>query len=283
MKLTKINSYEYKKRNIAIWNEIAPRYHKRWASSGSGPFESTKKIVQLVKVKNGSKVLDVACGTGTVTKKLSEKVGKSGYVIGTDTSITAIKIAKKWNQKKSNLHFVNADAEKFSFKEKFDVITCQYGLFFFPNASRALKNMKKNLADSGILGISVHGHKDRVPFFGNILDAVTQFIPDYIPPGTPSLDRYGTKKALREEVQKAGFSNISVRNFVFKYKPGSFDDYWSNYLKYVARPIREKLYSLKRNERKELKETVRQNTQPYTKRNGIIEFPWEVLILTAKN
>ena len=53
-----------------------------------------------------------------LNKKLREKVGKSGYVIGADTSVTAIKIAKKWNGKKDpNVLFVNADAENFSFKK----------------------------------------------------------------------------------------------------------------------------------------------------------------------
>ena len=279
--MIKIEPNDYKQKNMVIWNEISPRYHKRWASSNSGPFQSTKKLVELVNVKNGNKILDVACGTGVVTKKLGEEIGNTGYVIGVDTSITAIKIAKK-NNGNLNLHFVNADAEKFSFKDKFDIITCQYGLFFFPNAKKALKNMKNSLRKSGTLGISVHGHKNKVPFFGSILDAVTKYIPDYIPPGTPSLDRYGTKKALSDEVKNAGFTKISVRDFVFKFTPGSFDEYWTNYLRYVAKPIKEKLNALEKSQRKELKEAVKENTKKYTKRNGIIEFPWEVLILTAK-
>lgn len=124
---------------MTIWNEVAPRYHKRWASEDKGPFASTKKLVDLVDIKKGNKVLDVACGTGVVTKKITQKIGKTGYVIGADTSITAIKIAKKWNNKTSNLFFVNADAENLSFKEKFNVITCQYALFF----SKCLKSPKK--------------------------------------------------------------------------------------------------------------------------------------------
>ena len=277
-----MNPYEYKQRNITIWNELAPRYHKRWASSNSGPFQSTKKLVELINVEKGIKALDIACGTGVVTKKLGEKIGKEGYVVGVDTSIIAIKLAKKFN-KNPNLHFVNIDAEKFSFQEKFDVVTCQYGLFFFPNAKNALKNMKNSLKESGTLGISVHGRKDKVPFFGNILDAVTEYIPDYVPPGTPSLDRYGTKKALRDEIKKAGFSKISVKDFVFKYSPGNFEDYWKNYLRYVAKPIKQKLNKLEKSQKRDLKEKIRQNTKQHTKRNGIIEFPWEVLILTAKN
>ena len=56
-----------------------------------------------------------------------------------------------------------------------------------------------------------------------------------------------------------------------------------NYLRYVAKPLKEKLSSLEKEKKIELKENVRKNTLQYTKRNGIIEFPWEVLILTAKN
>jgi hypothetical protein len=35
--------------------------------------------------------------------------------------------------------------------------------------------------------------------------------------------------------------------------------------------------------RKELKDTVRENVKPFTLKNKTIEFPWEVLILTAQN
>nr|WP_255465075.1 methyltransferase domain-containing protein [Nitrosopumilus sp. b3] len=275
-------SLEYKKRNMSIWNEVAPRYHKRWASVSEGPFQSTSKLVELVNISKGDSVLDVASGTGVVTKEIRKKVGSLGYVIGADTSSTAINIARKWNGKKSNLDFLNIDAENFSFSKKFDIITCQYALFFFPNASKALKNMRNSLKKSGKIGISVHGKREKVPFFSNILDSVTKFIPDYIPPGSPDLDRFGTKSALREEISKAGFSKISVKEFVFHYSPGKFEDYWKNYIKYVAKPLKTKLDELESSKRKELKEMVKEKTSQYTKKDGNILFPWQVLILTAK-
>ncbi len=137
----KFNPTEYKKRNISIWNEVAPRYHKRWASINQGPFQSTSKLIQLLDINRGERVFDLACGTGVVTKKISQKVGNSGIVIGGDTSITAIKTAKKWIGSQLNLDFVNIDAENFNFSKQFDIITCQYALFFFPNAQKALKNI----------------------------------------------------------------------------------------------------------------------------------------------
>jgi ubiquinone/menaquinone biosynthesis C-methylase UbiE len=279
----KFNHTEYKKRNITIWNEVAPRYHKRWASINQGPFQSTSKLIQCLDVNKGDNVFDLACGTGVVTKKIKQKVGRRGYVVGGDTSITAIKTAKKWVGVQTNLDFVNMDAENFSFSKQFDIITCQYALFFFPNAQKALKNIKKNLRKTGKLGITVHGAAEKVPFFNSIFDAVTKFIPDYTPPGSPDLDRFGTKTSLKKEVRKAGFSKIIVKNFEFKFNPGTFEDYWRNYLRYVAKPLKEKLDTLDRIKRKELKDTVRENVKPYTLKNKKIEFPWEVLILTAKN
>jgi len=278
----KLKHSEYKQRNMKIWNEVAPRYHKRWASVSVGPFQSTAKLIELVNINKGNTVLDLACGTGVVTKKILNKVGNSGYVVGADTSITAIKIAKKWNERKSNLDFVNIDAEKFYFSKNFDVVTCQYALFFFPNAQKALKNMRNSLKKSGKIGVSVHGSNERVPFFSSILDSVIQFIPDYLPSGAPNLDRFGTKSALRKEISRVGFSKIIVKEFVFHYSPGKFEDYWRNYIKYIAKPLKEKLDRLEYSKRKELKQLVKEKTIQYTKKNGEILFPWQVLILTAK-
>jgi ubiquinone/menaquinone biosynthesis C-methylase UbiE len=278
----KLEHTEYKQRNIKIWNEIAPRYHKRWAGVNQGPFQSTSKLVELVNVNKGDRILDLACGTGAVTKKIIDKIENTGHVIGADSSVTAIKIAKKWNGRKRNLDFVIIDAEKFNFYHKFDIITCQYALFFFPNAQKALKNIRNSLKKTGTIGISVHGHKDKVPFFSSILDAITKFIPDYVPPCTPNLDRFGTKKSLYNVIKNAGFSKISIKDFTFRYSPGNFEDYWNNYLKYIAKPLKEKLNALDYSQRKELRLTVKQNTIPYTKRNEMIVFPWQVLILTAK-
>ena len=96
------------------------------------------------------------------------------------------------------------------------------------------------------------------------------------------LEYFGTKSALYNEVRKAGFSKISIKDFTFSYSPGNFEDYWKNYLKYIAKPLIEKLDTLDKSQRSELKQTVRQNTNPYTKKNEMIKFPWQVLILTAK-
>ena len=190
----KFDSNSYKKNITNIWNEVAPRYHKRFANKDSGPFESSSKLVEQAKIKHGQSVLDIACGTGAVTKKISNKVGFTGTVIGTDVSFKAIQVAKKWIGSKKNLDFVVADAENLFFEKKFDAITCQYGIFFFSDTIKVLKNLKKHLKKNGSLAISVHGEGDTVPFFTVIFNAVQKYIPDLVPPDTPNFDRFGNKK-----------------------------------------------------------------------------------------
>ena len=112
-----------------VWNEVAPNYHKRWAKNEIGPFNVTNGLIKSAKIKSGQKVLDLACGTGLVTKKILNKVGKNGEVYGIDSSYSALKIAKKWVGDKKNIHFVRGDAETIEFNTKFDVITCQFALF----------------------------------------------------------------------------------------------------------------------------------------------------------
>lgn len=272
---------EYKKRMINTWNEIAPRYHKRWAGKSVGPFQSTQKLVKMAKLHRGDLVLDLACGTGAVTREIISKIGRSGHVIGADTSTTALSIAKK-SLKTKNVDFVILDAENFAFNQKFDIITCQYALFFFPNAVKALSNIKKSLRKSGTLVIATHGAGDTVPYFSSILDPVQKYIPDYIPYGAPDLDRFGTRGGLKKAIEKAGFSHITIQEHKFWYSPGTFSKYWSDYLKYLAQPLKEKLDKLTPKQKTELQKTIKQKTAPYTK-NGVIKFPWKVLILSAKN
>jgi len=272
---------KYKQRTIMVWNEVAPYYHKRWAKNEIGPLNVTNRLIKSAKIKSGQKVLDLACGTGLVTKKILDKVGKNGEVYGIDSSIAALKIAKKWVGDKKNIHLVSGDAETIEFNTKFDAITCQFALFFFPNEQIVLKNMKKFLKKNGIIALSIHG-KYNVPYFDSILDPIKKFIPDYLPQ-YPEMDRFGTKEIFKQTLSKAGFQKIVVRKMTFQYSPGEFVDYWGNYKKYLSKPLKEKFNSLSNFQKKNLREMVLDNTKQYTGKNGKILFPWEVLVLTARN
>ena len=70
----KSKATKYKQRIINIWNEVAPFYHNRWAKNEIGPFSVTNDLIKSARIKSGYTVLDLACGTGLVTKKILSKV-----------------------------------------------------------------------------------------------------------------------------------------------------------------------------------------------------------------
>ena len=121
----KSKTTKYKQRIINVWNEVAPFYHNRWAKNEIGPFSVTNDLIKSARIKSGYTVLDLACGTGLVTKKILTKVGK-GQVYGVDISKSALDIARRWVGKKQNVHFILGDAETIQFDTKFDIITVSY-------------------------------------------------------------------------------------------------------------------------------------------------------------
>ena len=141
--------------------------------------------------------------------------------------------------------------------------------------------MKKFLKKNGIIALSIHG-KFNVPYFDSILTPIKKFIPDYLPE-YPELDRFGTKETFKKAVSKAGYHTIVVKKILFDYSPGTFTNYWNNYKKYLSKPLKVKFNSLTRFQKSNLREIVKDNTIKYTKKNGKIIFPWEVLVLTARN
>lgn len=269
----------YKLDSIARWNEVAPRYHSRWAGPGTGPFGCTDDMLEMVGVSSGAAVLDLACGTGAASRRLAQYVGPSGRVVGVDTSWVALRVAKQCGVP-PNLAYVNADAEAVSFAASFDAVVCQFGLFFFPDAGAALRNALAMTVSGGRLGIVVHGSREEVPYYGCIMQEVLSYIPDYLP-GGPALDRYSDGRALRKEAEGAGYGNVVVRALTYRYSPGDFDSYWNGYVGYIPGAQRRRLLSLDADVLAELREAVRRRTKPYTGPDGTIQFPWQVLILTA--
>ena len=90
-------------------------------------------------------------------------------------------------------------------------------------------------------------------------------------------------ESIAEIFSKAGYEKIIVKKLLFHYSPGEFLDYWNNYKKYLSKPLKDKFNKLSIHQKSNLREMVKDNTLEYTKKNGKIVFPWEVLVLTARN
>ncbi|MHB8546243.1 MAG: class I SAM-dependent methyltransferase [Nitrosotalea sp.] len=272
---------QYKITVKANWNTAASEYHYNWADKKIGPFKSTREIIKLASIRPDDNVLDVACGTGIVSKEISQLLGPKGLLVGIDLSRTALGIARG-SISYQNSSFVEMDAENIGFNFKFDKITCQYGLMFFPDSRKVLESIRKILNHSGMLVIAVHGLAEDVPYFSTIMKPILEHIPDIRPPGTPTVHRFGNPKDLESELLGAGFEDVTVVRYDFVYEPGTFEEYWIDYMRSTANSIKSKIESYGQEVIDKIKRGAQQNALRY-ERNGNLVFPWAVLVASGIN
>ncbi len=115
--------------------------------------EWAPRVLDAAGVAPGAEVLDVACGTGVLAREAVRRVGRKGTVTGLDLSAAMLAVADgitpdaTWRQ---------GDATALPFADSaFDAVVSQFGLMFFPDRSRALREMARVLRPDGRLVVAV--------------------------------------------------------------------------------------------------------------------------------
>jgi len=270
----------YKLKTMSNWNTVANKYHNNWVDSEIGPFGTTQKLINIADIQPSYFILDVGCGTGALTKKISKRISRKGKLIGIDISKEALSIANSQIQF-SNVDFIEMDAEKIYFPIKFSKVLSQFVIMFFTNPIKSLNSIRELMTKGGLLVLAVHGSSENVPYFSSIMKNIIKFIPNIIPNGSPSVHSLGNNTKLRDTLMKGGFNNIRIEKYNFSYSPGTFEQYWQDYMECTANSIKDIIKKdnviLSR-----IKNESEKNVLPFVINNKII-FPWEVLIASAYN
>jgi len=120
-----------------------------------GPW--AKHLLDTIGLSAGTRMLDVACGTGIVSRLAAPQVGPTGRVVGLDTNEAMLAVARAQPQPTgAEIEWQQGDATKLPFADgEFDAVLCQQGLQYVPDRPAALREMKRVLASGGRLGLSV--------------------------------------------------------------------------------------------------------------------------------
>lgn len=268
---------KYKQGAIENWNRVAPDYHKEWAGTGRGPFQSTRELVAAAGIEEDHSVLDLACGTGAVSAQVAARLGRFGKLVGIDFARGALEIAKAGVP---SGYFAEMDAESIGLATQFDRVVCQYALMFFPDPAAVLGQIALVLKRGGRLAVAVHGTADGVPYFSTIMGPVLKHVQDIRPDGTPTVHRFGEPAELQRLLAFAGFVNVAVTKFIFSYNAGTFDDYWSDYMSTTAASIRSRIEAKGEEVVAAIRKEAKERAGPFTLGEGI-NFPWDVLVATG--
>jgi len=108
-------------------------------------------------LRPGMSVLDVGCGTGSITYGIAKAVGDSGRVVGVDRDATLIEGLQEHHSLPS-LEFVLGDATSLIYRAEFDIATAARTLQWIDDPAAALAKMKDAVKPGGAIVILDYNH-----------------------------------------------------------------------------------------------------------------------------
>src|SRR5262245_53374001 len=122
-----------------------------WWSTGQAARQqvigaATEMMLDVAVVQPGSRVLDVAAGTGEQTLMAARRDGLIGYVLATDQSSSMLNVAAEEDRKEglTNVEPRVMNAENLELDvDSFDAVICRQALMLFPNPAKGLTEMRR--------------------------------------------------------------------------------------------------------------------------------------------
>jgi SAM-dependent methyltransferase len=135
-------------------------------------------LVARVPARDGLRVLELACGSGIVTRRLRAALPDSVSVVATDLNEAMLEYARQ-AMPAAGMEWRAADMQALPFAdESFDVVVCQFGLMFPPDRPLAYREARRVLAPGGLLLANVWGLLDENPVMALMHETVQGLYPD---------------------------------------------------------------------------------------------------------
>ncbi len=128
-----------------------------------------------------SRVLEIAAGTGVVTRALAVELPVSTTIVATDLNQAMLDQAAAAGTKRA-VEWRQADAMQLPFQDAtFDAVLCQFGAMFFPEKSRAFSEARRVLRPGGAFIFSVWDRIEENEFADTVTTALESVFPDCPP------------------------------------------------------------------------------------------------------
>lgn len=157
-------------------------------------------------------VLEIAAGTGVVTRALAPKLVADARYVVTDLNQPMLDHAASRQPPDSRIQWRQADAMALPFGDRtFDLVCCQFGAMFFPDRPAAYREARRVLKPGGHLLFNVWDRIEENVFANDVTDALARLFPDDPPrflARTPH--GYHDTALIRGDLESAGFSRVAI-------------------------------------------------------------------------
>lgn len=222
------NVKKFKKDQVEIWNALADTYDQSFSAV---MYPAAIEMIEEVAAQPGDRILDLACGTGIDAFLAHNKIGPDGQIIGIDIAPRMVEIAnaKARGRGAANVSFQCMDAEKLDFdSESFDVAITKWGLMFFPDTHKSLKETLRVLRPGGRFAAMVLGTASRAKFLTVAASVTARYDKSVlVGDGSQSAFRFGEEGALEAALNAAGFTSVRSRRLLVMIACEDSDRYWN--------------------------------------------------------
>jgi ubiquinone/menaquinone biosynthesis C-methylase UbiE len=157
-------------------------------------------------------VLEIAAGTGVVTRALTPKLSAGARYTATDLNPAMLDYAASRQAPDTRIQWRQADAMALPFENSaFDLVCCQFGAMFFPDRPAAYREARRVLKPGGHLLFNVWDRIEENVFADDVTNALARMFPNDPPrflARTPH--GYHDKALIRRDLEAAGFSQVAI-------------------------------------------------------------------------
>jgi ubiquinone/menaquinone biosynthesis C-methylase UbiE len=158
-----------------------------------------------------SSVLELACGTGILSRVLRDRLPATARLVATDLNEPMIQNAAAKFSRSDAIEWKQADACNLPFGDKsFDAVVCQFGMMFVPDKALAAREALRVLKPNGVFLFSVWSSLEQNPLGRIAHETITSFF-DKDPPTFYQVPfGYHDQGEIKRVLEAAGFGDIRM-------------------------------------------------------------------------
>ena len=264
----------------AGWNDHT-RIIRAWLN------DATRMMLDAAQISTGSRVLDIAAGSGDQTLDIARRVGENGYVLATDISACILELAQQNARAEgfSQIETRVADAQSLVLDgAHFDAAVCRLGLMFCNDPQAALTGARDALKPGGQFGALVFSGPHNNPCLTIMMQTalkhagLTADAPSPFAPGT--LMSLGKSGLLLQLLNDAGFIDITVQPVTAPFRLPTTRHY-IDFVRSAGSPIMQILAPLTASQQRNAWDDMEAQLNAFSTARGWIG-PHELLLSSAR-
>lgn len=244
---------------------FVPAFFAQWAP----------RLCEAAGVGPGQRVLDVACGTGIVTRTAAERVAPGGRAVGIDLNEAMLTVARRVAP---DLEFRQGDAVALRFPDgSFDTVLCQMALMFFSDRARSVREMARVTAVGGTVAVLVPGALDHQQSFARFADMAARHAGDEARSLLGTYFLCGDLDELVSVFGSAGLRVTEARTETGTYRAPSVDAFVTTEVEStpLVQRISDDVY-------RKIRADAHEVLAPFTTPDGRVEAPFESNLVVAR-